>query len=47
MQVAQLDPKEAAKKKAAESRAEAAKARLAQQAKGTKSISSFFSARTK
>ncbi|GBF89016.1 hypothetical protein Rsub_01515 [Raphidocelis subcapitata] len=42
-----LDPKEAARRKQEEGRAEAKAARLAKEAKGTKSITAFFSARKK
>jgi hypothetical protein len=42
-----LDPKEAARRKQEEGRAEAKAARLAKEAKGTKSITSFFAPKKK
>lgn len=44
---AKLDPKEAARRKAEEGRAEAKAARMAKQAEGTRKISSFFTAGAK
>jgi hypothetical protein len=42
-----MDPKEAARRKAEEGRAEAARLKLAKQAEGTRKISSFFAPRKK